>query len=265
MLNIFKLWKSSKKTFSIDERIEKALKQPVPTHIAIIMDGNGRWAKKRALPRIAGHHEGMKIVRKITMLANRLNIDTLTLYAFSTENWKRPKQEVDYLMGLPEEFLGNFLPELIEENVKVCMIGHNNRIPEHTRRAVEKAIQETSANTGLKLNFALNYGGRAEILEAVRDISNDVKNGKLIDSDIDDECFSKYLMTHDLPDPDLLIRTSGELRISNFMLWQIAYSELWFTDVLWPDFKETHLLEAVEAYQRRTRRFGGIHSEESQK
>ncbi|MCJ8006296.1 isoprenyl transferase [Lederbergia wuyishanensis] len=265
MLNKINLWKSSRKTLSIDERIEHVLKQPIPNHIAIIMDGNGRWAKKRALPRIAGHHEGMRVVRKITMLANKLNIDTLTLYAFSTENWKRPKQEVDYLMGLPEEFLGKFLPELIEENVKVCMIGNNNRIPEHTKRAVQKAIDKTSSNTGLKLNFALNYGGRAEILEAVKEISNDVRNGKLIESDIDDECFSKYLMTHNLTDPDLLIRTSGELRISNFMLWQIAYSELWFTDVLWPDFKEAHLLEAVEAYQRRTRRFGGIHSEESQK
>ncbi|MBW8348900.1 isoprenyl transferase [Bacillus sp. IITD106] len=265
MLNKINFWKSSRKNLSIDERIEQVLKLPIPKHIAIIMDGNGRWAKKRALPRIAGHHEGMRIVRKITMLANRLNIDTLTLYAFSTENWKRPKQEVDYLMGLPEEFLGNFLPELIEENVKVCMIGNNSRIPAHTRRAVEKAIVETSANTGLKLNFALNYGGRAEILEAVKEISNDVKNGKLDISDINDEAFSNYLMTHFLSDPDLLIRTSGELRISNFMLWQIAYSELWFTDVLWPDFTEAHLLEAVEAYQRRSRRFGGIHSEESKK
>ncbi|MBS4217719.1 isoprenyl transferase [Bacillus sp. FJAT-49711] len=265
MLNKIKLWKSSQKALTLDERVEQVLKLPIPNHIAIIMDGNGRWAKRRALPRIAGHHEGMRVVRKITMLANKLHIDTLTLYAFSTENWKRPKHEVDYLMGLPEEFLGNFLPELIEENVKVCMIGNENRIPDHTRRAVEKAIEETSSNTGLKLNFALNYGGRAEIIEAVREISNDVKNGKLQHMDIDDDCFSKYLMTHHLSDPDLLIRTSGELRISNFMLWQIAYSELWFTDVLWPDFTEKHLLDAVEAYQRRTRRFGGIHSEESKK
>ncbi|MCR2820688.1 isoprenyl transferase [Lederbergia panacisoli] len=265
MLNKIKLWKSSQKTLTLNDRVEQVQKLPIPNHIAIIMDGNGRWAKKRALPRIAGHHEGMRVVRKITMLANKLNVDTLTLYAFSTENWKRPKHEVDYLMGLPEEFLGNFLPELIDENVKVCMIGNDNRIPDRTKRAVEKAIVETSSNTGLKLNFALNYGGRAEIIEAVKKISNDVKNEKLQLVDIDDECFSKYLMTHHLPDPDLLIRTSGELRISNFMLWQIAYSELWFTDVLWPDFTEMHLLEAVEAYQRRSRRFGGIHSEESKK
>ena len=243
MLKKLKLWKTSKEKPAIKDRILRVLAQPVPSHIAIIMDGNGRWAKKRALPRIAGHHEGMKVVRKITMLANQLGINTLTLYAFSTENWKRPKQEVDYLMGLPEEFLGNFLPELIKENVKVSMMGHKNQLPKNTRRAVENAIEKTVDNTGLTLNFALNYGSRAEIITAIKDISEDIMKGTLTVNDINDDCFSQYLMTKAMPDPDLLIRTSGELRLSNFMLWQVAYSELWFTEVLWPDFSEGHLLK----------------------
>lgn len=231
---------------------------PVPEHVAIIMDGNGRWAKKRALPRVAGHHEGMKVVRKITKLSNMLGIKALTLYAFSTENWKRPKNEVDYLMKLPEEFLGSFLPELIEENVQVRMIGYKDQLPIHTLNAIEKAIDDTKNNDGLVLNFALNYGSRAEIIDATVQVLNDYKSGILNESDINEELFSSYLMTSNLKDPDLLIRTSGEIRLSNFMLWQLAYSEFWFTDVLWPDFGEQHLLEAVEAFQNRQRRFGGV-------
>ncbi|MBS4177091.1 isoprenyl transferase [Lederbergia citrea] len=265
MLKKMRLWKTSKGKPAIEDTVDRILKQPVPGHIAIIMDGNGRWAKKRALPRIAGHHEGMKTVKKITMLANRLNVKTLTLYAFSTENWKRPKQEVDYLMGLPEEFLGSFLPELIQENVKVCMIGYPDQLPVSTRKAVERAMEKTAENSGLILNFALNYGSRAEIIDAVKELTNDVQKGVLSVKDIDDDCFSNYLMTKQIEDPDLLIRTSGELRLSNFMLWQLAYTELWFTNVLWPDFSEGHLLEAVEAYQRRSRRYGGLHGEESEK
>ena len=230
---------------------------PVPEHIAIIMDGNGRWAKKRALPRIAGHHEGMKVVRKMTMLANKLGIKTLTLYAFSTENWKRPKNEVDYLMKLPEEFLGTFLPELIEENVQVRMMGYKDQLPEHTLNAVEKAIEDTKNNNGLVLNFALNYGSRAEILDAVKQVLNDCNKWNTEGNRIRRE--SLFLLFNDrkFADPDLLIRTSGEIRLSNFMLWQLAYSEFWFTDVLWPDFSEKHLLEAIEAFQNRQRRFGG--------
>ena len=200
------------------------------------MDGNGRWAKKRALPRVAGHHEGMKVVRKITRLANQIGVKTLTMYAFSTENWKRPKSEVDYLMKLPEEFLGTFLPELIEENVKVEMMGYKEELPAHTYQAIEKAMIKTKDNTGLILNFALNYGSRAEIIEAVKSVILDYKSGILNENEINEEVFSKHLMTNDLPDPDLLIRTSGEIRLSNFMLWQLAYTEFWFTDVLWPDF-----------------------------
>ncbi|MCJ7839671.1 isoprenyl transferase [Lederbergia sp. NSJ-179] len=265
MFKKMKLWNTPVKRNTINERVTRILEQPCPEHVAIIMDGNGRWAKKRALPRVAGHHEGMRTVRKITMLANQLNIKTLTLYAFSTENWKRPKFEVDYLMGLPEEFLGSFLPELIEENVRVTMIGEESRLPQKTRKAVDDAIGKTAKNTGLNLNFALNYGGRAEIIDAVKSIANDVKNEALTIEDINGPCFSRYLMTQALSDPDLLIRTSGELRLSNFMLWQIAYTELWFTDVLWPDFSETHLIEAVEAFQQRTRRYGGLNDEESKR
>ncbi|OMP68634.1 isoprenyl transferase [Domibacillus epiphyticus] len=230
----------------------------VPVHIAIIMDGNGRWAKKRALPRIAGHNEGMKTVREITRCANRIGVKVLTLYAFSTENWKRPKLEVDFLMKLPEEFLSTFLPELIEENVRIEMIGDMEKLPAHTKRAVQNAIEKTAGNDGLILNFALNYGSRAEIANAVQAIMNDVQSGVLPNCGVSDETISRYLMTSHLPEPDLLIRTSGEHRLSNFMLWQLAYTEFFFTDVLWPDFSEEDLLEAVAAYQKRSRRFGGL-------
>nr|WP_263327987.1 isoprenyl transferase [Neobacillus sp. Marseille-Q6967] len=259
MFNKLTFWKNQNNTSStLREKIENIKKLPVPEHVAIIMDGNGRWAKKRSLPRIAGHHEGMKVVRKISKLSNRLGIKTLTLYAFSTENWKRPKTEVDYLMKLPEEFLGTFLPELIEENVQVKMIGYKEQLPNHTLRAIEKAIDKTKDNDGLVLNFALNYGSRAEIIDATKRVLNDCKKGILNEEELNEEVFSSYLMTSNLQDPDLLIRTSGEIRLSNFMLWQLAYSEFWFTDVLWPDFRDQHLLEAIEAYQNRQRRFGGI-------
>lgn len=214
--------------------------------------------KKRALPRIAGHNEGMKTVRKITRSANRIGVKVLTLYAFSTENWKRPKVEVDFLMKLPEEFLSTFLPELIEENVRVEMIGDIEKLPIHTKRAVQNAMDRTSGNDGLILNFALNYGSRSEIVNAVQAIMNDVQSGVLEKRDVTDETISHYLMTSHLPEPDLLIRTSGEHRLSNFMLWQLAYTEFFFTDVLWPDFSEEDLLEAVAVFQKRSRRFGGL-------
>jgi len=257
MLNKNKLWKT-KDNLSLEKRIEIVKKGPIPSHVAIIMDGNGRWARKRALPRIAGHHEGMKTVRKITRLANRIGVKALTLYAFSTENWKRPKSEVEYLMKLPQEFLGTFLPELVEENVKVQMMGNQEQLPSYTVNAIRKAINDTKQNNGLILNFALNYGSRAEIIEAVHRIVEDVKNGIMDEIQLNEETFSRYLMTKQLPDPDLLIRTSGEIRLSNFMLWQLAYTELWFTDTLWPDFSEQHFLEAVESFQKRSRRFGGL-------
>lgn len=257
MLKRFSIRKD--KTVSSFEGLMEEVKQgEIPQHIAIIMDGNGRWARKRGLPRIAGHHEGMKVVRKITKCASQLGVKVLTLYAFSTENWKRPKLEVDYLMKLPQEFLGTFLPELVEQNVQVRLIGQKEGLPAHTLAAIEKAMQETANNTGLILNFALNYGSRDEMVYAVRDLVRDSNSGKLNADDITEEVISSYLMTSKLPDPDLLIRTSGEIRISNFMLWQIAYTELWFTDHYWPDFTESHLLEAVINFQRRGRRFGGV-------
>ncbi|MBT2570193.1 isoprenyl transferase [Planococcus sp. ISL-110] len=236
--------------------------EAVPAHIAIIMDGNGRWAKKRSLPRVAGHHEGMKTVRKVTKLANELGVSVLTLYAFSTENWKRPKIEVDFLMRLPEEFLTTFLPELIEENVRVEMMGYHQNLPLHTLRAIKKAKEATKDNTGLVLNFALNYGSRAEIVDAVKGIAAQVADGTLNICDINENLISGGLMTKDLPEPDLLIRTSGEVRLSNFMLWQLAYTEFWFTETLWPDFNEDSLLEAIEIYQKRNRRYGGLKGDE---
>ena len=257
MLNKLKRWKNQKAS-TLRDRVEQIKKLPIPEHVAIIMDGNGRWAKKRALPRIAGHHEGMKVVRKTTKLANKLGIKTLTLYAFSTENWKRPKNEVDYLMKLPEEFLATFLPELVAENVQVKMMGYKERLPLHTLKAIEKAIEDTKENNGLILNFALNYGSRAEILDAVKRVLNDCQSGIMEINHLNEAAFSSYLMTSAMQDPDLLIRTSGEIRLSNFMLWQLAYSEFWFTDVLWPDFSEEHFLEAIEGYQSRQRRFGGV-------
>jgi len=258
MLNKLNPWKKESNTSTLRDRIEKVKRSSIPEHVAIIMDGNGRWARKRSLPRIAGHHEGMKVVRKITKLANQIGVKTLTLYAFSTENWKRPKTEVDYLMKLPEEFLDTFLPELIEENVQVRMMGYKDQLPAYTIRAVDKAIEDTKKNDGLILNFALNYGSRAEIIDAVRSVLTDCKSGIIKENEIDEELFSSYLMTAKMPDPDLLIRTSGEIRLSNFMLWQVAYTEFWFTDVLWPDFSETDFLTAIEAYQSRQRRFGGV-------
>jgi undecaprenyl diphosphate synthase len=230
----------------------------IPSHIAIIMDGNGRWAKNRNLPRVAGHHEGMKVVKKIVREADRLGVKVLTLYAFSTENWKRPKDEVDFLMKLPGQFLTSYLKELMEKNVQVRIMGDESRLPEHTRQAVNTAIEQTSDNNGLILNFALNYGSRHELTLAMRALAADVKSGRLLPEKIDEEAISNQLLSKAYPDPDLLIRTSGELRLSNFMLWQLAYTELVFSDVYWPDFSATDLQNAIKQYSQRSRRYGGV-------
>ncbi|MFG6118281.1 MULTISPECIES: isoprenyl transferase [Thalassobacillus] len=230
----------------------------LPSHVAIIMDGNGRWAKSKGLPRIAGHKEGMNVVKKIVRHASNLGIEVLTLYAFSTENWKRPKTEVDFLMKLPMEFLNTYLPELIEKNVRVETIGDFERLPHHTKKAVQEAKDRTSQNTGLVLNFALNYGSRYEMVKAVKQVADEVRDGDLVPEDIDEACISERLYTANLKEPDLLIRTSGEQRLSNFLLWQLAYSEFWFTDVYWPDFDETYFEKALYDYQNRKRRYGGI-------
>ncbi|OIJ09935.1 isoprenyl transferase [Anaerobacillus arseniciselenatis] len=255
MLDKLSKWKAKAEQ---GKEIEGVNLENVPKHVAIIMDGNGRWAKKRGLPRIAGHREGMSVINKIVKKANSLGVEVLTLYAFSTENWKRPKNEVDFLMRLPERYLSVELPKLIEENVKVRLMGCKDSLPAHTINAVDNAIEKTKSNTGLVLNFALNYGSRDEIVSAIQQIAEDVNTGKVNSQSINDELVGQYLMTQELRDPDLLIRTSGEIRLSNFMLWQLAYTEFWFTDVLWPDFTEQHFLEAIEVYQQRTRRYGGI-------
>ena len=242
----------------LEEKIEEKKLKKIPTHVAIIMDGNGRWAKKRNMPRGKGHYEGMQTVKKITKYASKLGIQYLTLYAFSTENWARPKEEVSYLMDLPEKMFTSFMPELMENNVKVEVIGVVEKLPENTRKAVEDAIEQTKNNTGLKLIFALNYGSKDEIVTAVKRIVQGAANNEYKVEEIDEQLISDNLFTKDTPDPDLLIRTSGEQRISNFLLWQIAYSEFIFTKVAWPDFVEEEFYKALLEYQSRDRRFGGL-------
>jgi len=233
----------------------------VPAHVAIIMDGNGRWAKKKLMPRVYGHKEGMNTVKRITIEASRLNVKVLTLYAFSTENWRRPTDEVNFLMGLPIDFFDVFMPELMENNIKVTTIGWIDQLPEKTLKVVQNAIEKTKDNTGLILNFALNYGSRAEIIQATQMIARDVAGGKLSADEVTEDVFAGYLFTSGLgqwQDPDLLIRTSGEIRLSNFLLWQAAYSEMYFTEEFWPDFSTASLRAALAEYQHRNRRFGGI-------
>ncbi|UMZ73399.1 isoprenyl transferase [Natranaerofaba carboxydovora] len=230
----------------------------VPEHIAIIMDGNGRWARKKGLPRIAGHRAGVESIREVIETSLELNIKVITLFAFSTENWKRPRKEVNFLMNLPLEYLNKELDNLKKQGVKINKIGCEEDIPEKTLNAVKKGIKETYNNNKLILNFALNYGGRAEIINAVKRIADKVENKELDSNNIDENIFNEYLYTKDLPDPSLIIRSSGEKRISNFLLWQMAYSELWFSPVYWPDFKGEHLLEAIYDYQNRDRRFGKV-------
>ena len=251
---MFKFFKKNKP----EEKNSEEKLRKIPTHVAIIMDGNGRWAKKRNMPRVKGHYEGMQTVKKITKYASKLGIQYLTLYAFSTENWARPKEEVSYLMDLPEKMFTSFMPELMENNVKVEVIGVVEKLPENTRKAVEDAIEQTKNNTGLKLIFALNYGSKDEIVTAVKRIAQGAANNEYKVEEIDEQLISDNLFTKDTPDPDLLIRTSGEQRISNFLLWQIAYSEFIFTKVAWPDFVEEEFYKALLEYQSRDRRFGGL-------
>ena len=228
----------------------------IPKHIAIIMDGNGRWAKAQGKKRTEGHKEGVKNVRSIAIYANSLGVKCLTLYAFSTENWKRPVEEVDYLMSLPKVFFHAYLKELMEKNIKVTMIGDIDRIPDEARKIFLDAIAKTSKNTGMILNFALNYGSRDEIVKACMAFAKDYKAG-LVDT-LTEESFNDYLMTAGLPDIDLLIRTSGEERISNFLLYQLAYSELIFRPEAWPDFNKQSLDACLEEFEHRSRRFGGL-------
>lgn len=237
------------------------LNENIPNHVAIIMDGNGRWAQRRFMPRVAGHKRGMEVVKTITKAASSLGVKVLTLYAFSTENWKRPQDEVSFLMKLPITFFDTFVPELIEQGVRVKVTGNIEGLPQATQDVVNRAISDTAHGTKMILNFALNYGSRDELTQMTRSIAQQVANGEIVPEAIDEQLIARNLQTSflgDLADPDLLIRTSGEERISNFLLWQIAYSELVFTDTLWPDFNEQTFMEMIKEYQKRDRRFGAI-------
>lgn len=230
----------------------------MPRHIAVIMDGNGRWAKKRLMPRTMGHRAGMAALKRLVKAMGELNIPYLTVFAFSTENWRRPTEEVDYLMNLLLEYLFKELQELHESNVRINILGDYHSLPQKCQLELEDARRLTRHNSGLTFNIALNYGARHEILTAVKKAAALVESGQVPADAIDEGLFSSLLYTADLPDPDLLIRTAGEMRISNFLLWQIAYTELWVTQRLWPDFTKKDLLEAIAEYQRRDRRFGGL-------
>ena len=230
----------------------------LPMHIAIIPDGNGRWAKQRGLPRSTGHRRGSETLKEIVKCCARIGIKYITAYAFSTENWKRPKEEVDSLMNLLDEFPSRAHEELKESDIRINVIGDISKLPKSLAEKIHDVEKMTKNNTGLQFNIALNYGGRDEIVSAIRKICQDVKDGKLDINDINEQVVKSKLYTYDIPDPDLIIRTAGEKRVSNFLLWQLAYSELWTSDVLWPDFTEKHLLEALFEYQKRERRYGGL-------
>ncbi len=234
----------------------------LPQHVAVIMDGNGRWAQRRHLPRIVGHQAGVRRAREVIETCARLHIPALTLYAFSMENWRRPKAEIDFLMRLLREYLRTELPVIHKNNIRLLVIGRSEQIPSAVQRDIEMAMRHTQENTGMKLVVALNYGGRAEMVDAVNAILDHARhadgNGALSSLRVDEEAISNHLYTAGLPDPDLLIRTSGEMRVSNFLLWQIAYAEIYVTETLWPDFSPTRLLEALLDYQKRERRYGGL-------
>ena len=233
-------------------------KANIPQHVAIIMDGNGRWAKERGFPRVEGHRNGVESVRAIVRAAGEVGIKYLTLYAFSVENWNRPKDEVDTLMKYLARFLKNEIGELTRNNVKLEAIGQIYRLPEFCQEQLAKTKAALAKNNGLTLILALSYGGRQEIVEGVRAIAAKAKDGKIDPAEINEQVISQYLYTHSYPDPDLLIRTSGEMRVSNFLLWQISYAEFVVTQTLWPDFRKPQLFEALEEYARRHRRFGGV-------
>ncbi|WP_414632993.1 isoprenyl transferase [Clostridium sp. UBA7503] len=252
MLDIFKFKKDI-----IKEKIQLDMER-IPSHIAIIMDGNGRWAKQRKLPRTMGHRAGMKNIKMMVEESSNLGVKYLTLYAFSTENWKRSKEEVGALMDLVVEFINKEFEELHRNNVKLNSIGDISKLPEKSKAAVEDTMYKTRNNTGLTLNIALNYGGRDEIVKGVKEVAKEVLEGKLQVDNIDDKIISDHLYTSGMPDPDIVIRPSGELRLSNYLLWQSAYSEFWFSDINWPDFKKEDLRRAISDFQKRDRRFGGV-------
>jgi undecaprenyl diphosphate synthase len=247
------------------QRLEEKIlgKGNLPRHVAIIMDGNGRWARRRGLPRIAGHRAAIKAVREAVTGCGNLKIDYLTLYTFSVENWNRPAREVNALMRFLRDTVKKETEELDRSNVRLQVIGRTGDLPEAVLKELSRTSVALEHNTGLTLVLALSYAGRVEILDAIRRIAAEVRRGNLTEKDIDSDLFQSYLYTDGMPDPDLLIRTSGEMRVSNFLLWQIAYSELWITETLWPDFRREHLYKAIMDYQERERRFGRISARSS--
>lgn len=235
----------------------------IPQHIAIILDGNGRWAKKKGMPRSYGHTQGSKNVERICEDAYKMGVKYLTVYAFSTENWKRPKDEVDTLMGLLRNYMKTCLKTAEKNRMRVRVIGDKTALDDDIRKRIEELEEATKNNDGLCFQIALNYGSRDEMIRAMKKMSTDCISGKVKPEDIDERVFESYLDTHDIPDPDLMIRTSGEQRLSNYLLWQLAYSEFYFTDVLWPDFTKEELAKAIEYYNGRERRFGGVQEGET--
>lgn len=230
----------------------------IPKHIAIVMDGNGRWAKEKKLPRTVGHRNGVVSVDKVVEACKELGVEYLSIYAFSTENWKRPQDEVSTLMQLIVEFAHSKLKKICSNNVRVMILGDLAGLPDYAKNALTDLMEKTKANSGLVLNLCINYGSRWEIVDAVKKISKAVKEDKIAVEDIDERLFADYLTTVDMPEPELMIRTSGEQRLSNFLLWQLAYAEFYFTDIYWPDFREAELIKAICWYQQRDRRFGGV-------
>ncbi len=229
-----------------------------PRHIAIIMDGNGRWAQRQGLPRIEGHRRGVASVRRTTEECARLDIEQLTLYCLSSENWKRPQPELEFLMHLLEQYMIEERSTIMEQNIRVAVIGRRDDIPEAVQREMNKTIDMSAHNTGLRLCLAINYGSRLEMVDAIRQIASAAKAGWLDPASIDEETIRRHLYTAGMPDPDLLIRTAGEMRISNFLLWQISYAEIWVTEHCWPEFRESDLHQAIRDYAARDRRFGGL-------
>jgi undecaprenyl diphosphate synthase len=248
---------SEEKLEKTAERLGLTIEQ-VPRHIAIIMDGNGRWAERKNLPRAEGHRQGAKTVEKVAQYCVDFGIESLTIYSFSIENWKRPKTEVNSLMNLYSQYLAGIRPTLMKNNVKLVHLGRVAQLPAEVKKELAETIVLTSANTGMILALALNYGGRVEIIDAARKIAQEYKDGQLGLEDIDEQCINRHLYTTGMAEPDLLIRTANEMRISNFLLWQISYSEFYVTKTLWPDFKKSDLEKAILAYAKRSRRFGDI-------
>lgn len=251
-----KFFNNKQKNNSIEE-LELDMEN-IPKHIAIIMDGNGRWAKERKLPRTMGHRAGMAAIKKVLKECNSLGVRYLTLYAFSTENWKRPKDEVNALMKLLVEFLRKEINELHEENVRISIIGDITKTPDFCQEEIAMALDKTKDNTGIVLNVAFNYGGRDEIIRSIKKVMEDYKEGKITLEEFNEKSFENYLDTKGMPDPDMIIRPSGEQRISNYLLWQCAYSEFWYSNINWPDFDGEALKRAISDYQNRDRRFGGV-------